>query len=255
MDMSLEKNVLIAESNGLQRKRIIEAVYAAAMELNVKVKIYRAVNTIRAAKILEQNDIDMLILNTVYQKMPNKELPGIRLVEWLRTVQKYSLLPVIFVSPDMEQRKYVFKELNCIGCQPFAFKDEVLEKILKKGLHYTTCRDAEKEVWLRSQTKLYPVRVKDILYIASGNREVKFFMRNGSLVEVAYRTLVDVKKKLESRYLLQCERGIIVNTAYIDRIEEKTIFLSAEDKEIGLNIGTSYKSAVEMAMMQKEILS
>ena len=255
MEMCLEKNVLIVENDNLQRKRITKIVYEAALKLNIKVKIYRAVNVSRAAKILEQNDIDMLILNTVYQKTKCKELPGIQLVEWLRTVEKYVLLPVIFVTPNMEQRDYIFKELDCIGCQPYGFRDEALEKILIKGLHYKTCRDAEKEFCLRSKTKLYPVCMNNILYIESEKRAVKFWMWDGSAVEVAYRTLTDVKEKLKSRYLLQCERGIIVNTAYIDRMEDKTIFLSGQKQTIELNIGTKYRKALKMAMMQKEILT
>ena len=250
----MEKNVLIAESDSLQRKRITKIVCEAALKLNIKVKIYRAVNATRAAKVLEQNDIDMLILNTVYQDTRYKELPGIRLVEELRTLEKYVLLPVIFVTPNLEQRDYIFKELDCIGCQPYAFEDETLEKILLRGLHYKTCRDAEKEFYIKSKTKLYPVCMNDILYIESGKREVKFCMWDGTIVEVAYLTLAEVKEKLKSRYLLQCERSIIVNTTYITAIEEKTIFLAGQKQTIGLNIGTRYRNAVKMVMMQKEIL-
>lgn len=245
MEIYLEKFVLIVESDSRQRKRIADRVYAAAGELSIKVKIYNAVNAVRAAKILEQKDIDLLILNTVYQGMSVEELPGIHLVESLRKVEKYIPLPVIFVSSKMEQREYAFTELNSIGYQSFVFDEKMLEKNIRKGFCHTTERDREKQILLKSETMLYPVCIKDIIYIEKENKGVRFLLQDGSILMVSYRTLSDVKEKIKSRNLLQCGRNTIINTEYIEKIEDNVIFLFAGNKTIKKNVGTRYRSAVK----------
>lgn len=245
----MEKNVLIIESDGRQREKIAKRVYVAAAELSVKVKIYKAVNAARGAKILEQTDIDLLILNTVYHGMSAQELPGIYLVESLRKVEKYIPLPVVFVSSTMEAWQYAFTELNCLGYQPYVFDDEMLEKNLKKGLHHTTRRDREKQILLKNETMLYPVHIKDIIYIEKADRGVRFWMQDGSMLKGSYRSLSDAKEKIKSRYLLQCGRNIIINTAYVDKIEDKTVLLSVGDQAIRLNIGTRYRNAVKTTVL------
>ena len=68
----MEKNILIAEANDRQRLKITKAVSAVAAKAGVSVKIYKAVNAVRAMRILEKNNIDILILNTGYRKTDRK---------------------------------------------------------------------------------------------------------------------------------------------------------------------------------------
>ena len=127
----MEKNILIAEANDRQRLKITKAVSAVAAKAGVSVKIYKAVNAVRAMRILEKNNIDMLILNTGYRKNGPEDLSGIRLVEELRKREKYMLLPVIFLLNHREIREYVFDGLKSMGCLPYEFKNEELDKIIE----------------------------------------------------------------------------------------------------------------------------
>lgn len=245
----MEKNILIVDSDSRQRLRIAKVVHWAAAESNTRVKIYKAVNTGRAARILEQYDIDMLLLNTNFQRDFLEELPGIRLVEELRRREKYMFLPVIFISSREEMRKYAFAELNCLGYQPYEFDGETLEKVIKKGLYHTTRRDRDVELCLKAKSILYPVRVKDIIYIESQNKELLFWLKDGSVVRGSYRTLLDINTKIKNRSFLQCGRDTIINREYVEKADEKTVYLKNGEKSICVNIGVRYRNAVKAAIL------
>ena len=245
----MEKNILIVDSDSQQRLRIAKAVFSAAADSNVKVKIYKAVNTKRAAKNLEQYDIDMLILNTDYDEMFSEESSGIQLVETLRKNEKYMFLPVVFVTFREELRKYAFTELNCLGYHSYEFDDEGLEKTIRKGLYHTTRRDREAKLCLKVKSVLYPVRVKDIIYIESKNKELLFWLKDGSGMTVSHRTLLDVKEKIPNRCMLQCGRDTIINREYVEKVGEKTVFLRNGDETIYLNVGVTYKNVLKKMIL------
>ena len=249
MEMCREKQVLIADNDRGRQKRIVDRVYAAAAEVNMKVKVYIAFSAERAFHILEKKDIDLLVLNTVYGNEKSRKVSGVRLVERIRKVEKYASLPVVFVSSSAQWKRYSFTELNCIGYQPLSFDNVKLEKILKKGLHHTTTRDREKSLLLKTKKLLYPICVKDIAYVEAESRMLHFGLRDGSVIEVPYRTLMDVKEKINSRSLIQCARNIIINTDYVVDTEGKEVFLSVGDKIKRVDIGIKFRKNVKMALL------
>lgn len=245
----MEKNILIAEANDRQRLKITKAVSAVAAKAGVSVKIYKAVNAVRAMRILEKNNIDMLILNTGYRKNGPEDLSGIRLVEELRKREKYMLLPVIFISNRREMREYIFDGLNSLGCLPYEFENEALDKLIEKSLHYTTARDEKVELYLKDKSTLYPVLVKDIVYIKTHMKGLRFQLQNGRVITVMNRTLVDVKRKLKNQCLLQCGRNIIVNRNYINSFHKDTLTLVSGGETICMHISDGYQS-----ILRKELL-
>ena len=245
----MEKNILIAEANDRQRLKITRAVSAVAAKAGVSMKIYKAVNAVRAMRILEKNNIDMLILNTGYRKNGPEDLSGIRLVEELRKREKYMLLPVIFISNCREMREYIFDGLNSLGCLPYEFENEVLDKLIEKSLHYTTARDEKVELYLKDKSTLYPVLVKDIVYIKTHRKGLCFQLQSGRAITVMNRTLVDVKRKLKNQYLLQCGRNIIVNRNYINSFHKDTLTLVSGGETICMHISNGYQG-----VLRKELL-
>lgn len=240
----LEKNILIVDSDSRQRLKIAKAVLQASEKEKTGVKIYKAVNTARAFVLLEKYDMDMLILNTDYQKAYAQEISGIRLVEELRLTEKYLFLPVIFLSKREGMRKYAYAELNCLGYQKCDFDSAILVRTIGKGLHYTTQRREERKFYLKEKQILYPVQIKDILYIEMQDRKLRFYLKDRSILKITERRLMDAKEKLGNGCLLQCSRETLVNRDYIEKIDGKNVILKNGTDLIRLNMGKSYRNSV-----------
>ena len=245
----MEKNILIVDRSSRQRSKISKVVLRHAGQSGVSVKIKYAVNPVRAMRILETNDIDMMILNVVYKKNGQEELSGIFLVEELRKWEKYVLLPVIFIGNCPKMREYAFDELNCFGYQPYEFNEEALVKLIRKGLHYKTVRDENVEVYVKDKTVFYPIRVKDIIYIKKYMNGLCFQLQNGNAVTIMSRTIADVKRKLKNRYLLQCARDTVVNRDYIETLDKESLTLRSGKEAIRIPISRGY-----LRILRKELM-
>lgn len=245
----MEKNILIVDADDRQRSKITRIAREAVDESNVKAKFYQAVNATRAERILEQNDIDLLIFTMACQRAEKESLSGICLVEKLRKIEKYMFLPVIFVSSQKEMRQYAFTELNCLGYLSYEFDKERLGKIIKKGLHHTTSRERDKELYLKTDSILHPIRIKDIVYIESQKRGIQFNLRDGTSLHFPYRSLRDVNEIIGNRCLLQCGRNIIVNREYIDKANEKEVCLVNGEETISLQVGVTYRNVMKVVSL------
>ena len=118
----MDKRILIVNCGNKQTERIAGLVLEAAAKEDKTIKLYIARNITEAESLLNDDDIDILILDAVYKKEKQEEYLGISLVEELREMDKYVLVPVIFITSAVEMREHAYKELNCLSFLPEAFE-------------------------------------------------------------------------------------------------------------------------------------
>ncbi len=240
----MKKRVLIVDSYEEQIKRIAQEVRVAAGQARECIKIYTAQNIEEAVTIVDQSDIDLLILDTVYKGTSKQEKPGIRWVEQLRKTEKYIPLPIIFITSLKEQEKYAYIELNCMGYFSRDFESENLQKVLKKALHYFTPMEEERHIFVKQRSIVYPVKIKDIVYVEAGNRLVFLYLNDGTKLEIPYISLNVILNMTRCKSIIQCSKYNLVNTYYIEKVEryrhDMVLYLEKGD----LKVGRKYMKAV-----------
>lgn len=245
----MKKQILIVDSEDRQLHRIEKVLQDAAEEIGVKIEIHTA-NTIAEADLfLQEYDIDTLILDTVYRGFKFGEYQGIKWVEEIRKIDRYVLLPVIFIASVGEPREYAYTELNCLGFLPRVFDTDQLMKVLRKALYYTTYRDEENYVLPKKRGMLYPIKVKDIVYVEMADRLLHIYMLNEEMLEIPHQSMVDFAKEAESKSLVQCNKRMLVNKAYVSEVdlEKGHLLLMFKGEKQQLPIGKQYLEVVKKA--------
>ena len=248
---SLDKCILIVNCGNKQTERIAGLVLEAAAKEDKTIKLYIARNITEAESLLNDDDIDILILDAVYKKEKQEEYLGISLVEELREMDKYVLLPVIFITSAVEMREHAYKELNCLSFLPEAFEEDALLKVLRKALQYSTYRDEENYVLLRKSGMLYPIQVRDIVYVEMENRLLFIHLKDGRLLKVPHKTMQELYEEADAACLVQCNKSMLVNRAYVSEINLLKEYLVLRDTQIKIPIGYHYRDAVRQGFQQK----
>lgn len=244
----MKKRVLIVDSCEKQMKHIAYEVYEAAQEMSESVNIYTANSLEEAEHILNYIDMDLLILDTIYAGSPVEEKPGICWVEQLRTMEKYIPLPVIFITSQDEYWEYAYTELNCLGYFSRAFDQKKLRTVLKKGLHHRTQSDEEKYVYLKQKSMVYPVKIKDIVYVEAGNRLIHFYLNDGTELQIPRKTLGEVLEQTKCRSMIQCNKSTLVNMQYIEAAEHACSEIVLGLDMGSLQVGRKFRQPVETAL-------
>lgn len=109
------------------------------------------------------------------------------------------------------------------------FKDSVL-----KGL-----ADRDNEFLLRIDNIRYVIREEDFLYAKSGNRMLQVRMRDGNEFLVRQKPIRFILEQINTKQIIRCARGVLVNCGYIKKIDEESRQLCLVSGE-KLTIGSGY---------------
>lgn len=240
----MDKRVLIVDCGNKQTERIASLVLEAAAKEDKTIKLYTARNITEAERLLNDDDIDILILNAVYKKEMQEEYLGISWVEELRETDKYVLLPVIFITAAEEMREYAYKELNCLGFLPETFEEEELLRVLRKAFQYSTYRDEEKYILPRKNGMVYPIQVKNIVYVEVENRLLHIHLKDGIVIKIPHKTMQELYEEADSECLVQCNKSMLVNRAYVSEINILEQYLILKYNQEKIPIGYRYSDAV-----------
>lgn len=247
----MRKQVLVVDSDDRQIQRIVSVLRETALQSGNGLDIYVANTLDDADEVIEETDIDVLILDTVYKGMDLKEYPGIKWAEKVREKSKYALLPIVFVSSMAQPREYAYQEINCLGFLLRQFKAEDLHKVLTKAMYHTTQRDRDKNVLVRAQGIIYPIQIKDILYVEVLHRVLYIYQTNGEVLEMPHKPLRDFQMEVDSKCLIQCSKSMLLNTLYVDKLDSKEGLVSLKQDDIRLLVGKKYLPMVQKALHRK----
>lgn len=247
----MRKQILIVDSDDRQIQRIAGVLKETALQSGKELDIF-TVNTLdEAQEIMEEIDIDVLILDTVYKGLALDEHPGIKWAQKVRERQKYVPLPIVFVSSVEEPCVYAYREINCLGFLPRKFKREDLHRVLTKAMFHTTQREGDKNFCVRAQGMIYPIRIKDILYVEVWNRVLYIYQINGGVLEMSHKPLRDFQIEADSKCLIQCNKSMLLNTLYVEQLDSKEGRVLLKQDDIQLLVGKKYLSMVQKALRRR----
>ena len=238
----MKKTVLIIEDDAEQQS-MLEHLVKATSEDTI---IYTAANTVEAYKILMENTIDVFLVDIILDTKRPGDTSGVLLVEKLRTIPKYMFTPVIFITSLEDPTMYAYTDLNCLGYIEKPYDIGRVKKMVERALNYTTYRKEEVSLSFRRDGILYPVKVKDIVYMESIRHIMYIHLANGSCLEIPYKTCKQVLTEADTQCLVQCSRNTLVNKEYIQSVDIPNKYIILKNKMGMVDIGVTFKKKVLM---------
>ncbi len=244
----MRKQVLIVDSDDRQIQRIAVVLKETVMQFGKRMDIYTSNTLQEAQEIMNEEEIDVLILDTVYKENDLEEYPGIEWAKSVRKEKRYVSLPIVFISSVLKPRMCAYREINCLGFLPRKFKVEELRRVLEKAMYHRNQREAEKEFFVRAQGIIYPIQIKDILYVEVMNRVLYIYKINGEVLEMLHKPLRDFQIEADSKCLIQCNKSILLNTLYVEQLDSKDGMVVLKQDDIRLLVGKKYLPTVQKAL-------
>ena len=236
----MKKTVLIIEDE-MEQLNVLKQLVQAAGE---NAEVYTASDVTHAYEILMEKSIDVFLVDIILDTTRPGDTAGVRLVERIRKIPKYMFTPVIFVTSLEDPTMYAYTDLNCMGYIEKPFEPERIIKLVEKALNYTTAREKEISITFRKDGILYPVRLKEIVYMESQNHVIHVHLRDGSELEIPYKTCKQILQETDEGSLLQCSRSTIVNREYVQGVDVPNRYLMLKEGFGMLDIGGRYKKKI-----------
>lgn len=234
----MKKKVLIIEDDSEQIKMLKQLI----MEINGNTEVYMAENVACAYQLMLEKTIDVFLVDIILDKEKPGDASGIRLVEKLRQIPKYYFTPVIFVTSMEDQEMHAYRNLNCFGYIEKPYDPVQVKEKVERALHYTTEREKDVTLPLKKDNILYPVKLKDIVYMESVRHTMHIHLTNGEVLPIPYITCKRILEEADTAdSLLPCARGVLVNREYVYGIDLTNKYLMLKDNYGMITMGGKYK--------------
>lgn len=198
----------------------------------------------KAYKVLLEQTVDIFIVSIVLSGSDVSGTEGLHFVSCIRELPKYILTPVILFSSLQDPQLYAYEELNCHGYLSKPCSGDKLKKLLEEVSHFRTQRNTGKTLVFRKNRLLYPILIKDIVYIVRENGIAKVNMVNGDTLEVPYLTCTKILNEAGDDRLFMCNRSTIINRDYVYAVDPTNSFVILREKRGMFDIGTRYRAGV-----------
>ncbi|WHH57656.1 LytTR family DNA-binding domain-containing protein [Petroclostridium sp. X23] len=204
-------NILIVEDEELARRNLSRMLTS----LNGNIKILEASTGKEAIQLLKQTDIDLFFLDI---QLP--DMSGLKVAETIRSISKYQLAYVVFITTHVQYQLEAFKKYHCYDYieKPYTKKEvlEVAERLIR-GVQKIP--PVEKQVCFELRDFILRIRIDDILFIESQGKNcvIHTNTRLYTIPNIAMKKMLD---KLQRETFMQTHKSYIINTGSVDRIDK-----------------------------------
>lgn len=237
----MRRTVLYLDTEEARIGRVLDIV-ASTLEYSDTIHV-RSVN--EAYRVLLERTIDIFIINITLKASRVSDLEGLNLVSCIREIPKYVLTPVIVLSSLQDPQLYVYEELNCLGYLSKTFPSDKLVELLQKASYFKTKRTQDKTLVFKKKRAIYPVLIKNIVYMVRENGITSVHLADGEVLEFPYVSYSKLLYDADDNGLFMCNRSTIVNKDYVYAVDMTSCFVTLRDKRGMLDIGLKYRTGVK----------
>lgn len=224
-------NLLIVEDEALVANGLAKMVRSINNDIEVSITGY-AQEALNYAKNI---NYDAFLLD-----IQLKDYSGFELAKEIRSIDYYKLTPIIFITAIPTRELVAFKEIHCYDYIIKPFKEREVKNALETIINYGIKKDKK-----RAELKL---KQKDYHYIIAQDEIVHIESRYGKVIITTIKEQIDLPRytlkglmdNLTDNFI-QCHRGYIVNTDYIEKVDKSDYNIYLKGIEFPIPIGRKYK--------------
>lgn len=230
------KKVLVLEDD----HATLEAIEKLIHEMDENVLVYKITTLSEAYQTAVEHDITLFIVDIMLDNSIRNDVSGLVFVEKIREIEKYAFVPVIFITALVDPELHAYRKLHCYGYieKPLLVKET--KQLINQALKFQVPQKEEGTAYFRKDGIIYAVDKKDIIYTKSHGGKVTVMTGKDELV-VYYRNCKEILKELDSDNFIQCNRGTIVNKAFINSIDFVNRIITLKNNYGILEISTKMK--------------
>ncbi|MBZ4646453.1 MAG: two-component system, LytTR family, response regulator [Petroclostridium sp.] len=204
-------NILIVEDEQIARTNLARMLQS----LSEEIKILEASTGKEAIQLLKQTHINLFFLDI---QLP--DISGLKVAETIRSIPKYELTYIVFVTAHVQYQLEAFKKYHCYDYieKPYTKEDvlKVAERLIR-GVQ--SIPPAEKAICFELRDFILKIRTDDILFIESRGRNcvIHTSSRLYTIPNIAMKKMLD---KLADETFIQTHKSYIVNIKSVERIDK-----------------------------------
>lgn len=202
-------NILIVEDDE-QTQLLLSCL---VKEVSNFVNVYTTDSVKGAKEILVNNIIDIFLLD-----IQLVDGMGLDLAIYIRSIDKYIMTPIVFITAVLTREFLAFKELHCYDYIIKPFNNDDIKRVLSTLLKYGVANPKNETLKINQKNIIYNFDLKDVIYLESSSKKIYIKTIEGKQ-EISSYTIKKLLKLLPNNFI-QCHRAYVINKNYLKLIDK-----------------------------------
>ncbi len=238
----MKRTVLYVDTEETRISRVLDII-TDTLEYSDAIHV-KSLN--EAYRVLLERTIDIFVINITPSESKGTYMEGVHFISCIREIPRYFLAPVIILSSLQDPRMYAYEHLHCLGYLSKTFPREKMVELLKKASHYKAKRPEDRTIVFQKNRAMYPIPVKDIVYMVRENGITRVHLADGEILEMPYVSYSRLLGNADDNRLFMCNRSTIVNREYVYAVDPTNCFVMLRGERGMLDIGLKYRMGINL---------
>lgn len=240
------KRILILEDEALIRNMVKQLIE----ESEVKADVYDFDNVKEAYQCALEKQIDCFIADIILDTKTPGDTSGLKFVESIRKIKKYTLTPVIMLTSLQDMKYCTYDVFHVYSFVEKPFAPERLKHLIEECFGGEKA-EAEKHLFFHVDGIIMTVELKDFVYAEKQNRGMLIHTNQHGVLKVSYKTLKALLEEAACDDLIQCSRFCVVNRNYIESYDSVNCMIQLKNNHGLIDVGGRYKRVLEEGYFRK----
>lgn len=225
------KTVLIVED----QQNIQNELENIIMSIDPSLQVIKTGYSKEALRIAKETTIDVFLLD-----IQLFDYSGMELAEQLRSIDKYLLVPFIFITAIPTQEVMAYKKIHCYDYIVKPFSAQEAKSIIAPIINHFIQLDVPQNNVLQLKQKgvTYNFRQNEIVFIEARNRRL-FITTIHETASFSNYTLTSIENDLQNSFL-RCHKGFIINCDYVHKINHVAQEIVMKPSNYRIPLGRKY---------------
>ncbi len=197
-----------------------------------------------AYMLAQQEKVDLFILDIQLE-----DYKGTSLAAQLRSLPEYKYTPIIFESALAGEELSAYRDVKCYGFLVKPYMEAEFRTVFCDAMGLSAhLRQEKKHIQIEQKQFILDYPISEIVYVEAFGKKLTIHTRNAlsGMKEdvISGYTLVRLLQMIDDPKVVQCHKSILVNTAYIDRIDKVGKEITLKGFAEKLPVGNKYQSAL-----------
>jgi DNA-binding LytR/AlgR family response regulator len=222
-------NCIIIDDDKLSR-RVIEELINKTESLTLAGSFSNAVDAINYLK--QQDTVELIFLDI--------EMPEMSGIDFLDTIK--STPQIIIVSSKGKYALDAFEyDVTDYLLKPVTYARfyKAVDKVMNRAQRASLSASGKDEIFIKKNSSLVKLKYDDILYVEALENYVIFNTYHDKFT--IHFTIKAVELKLPVKKFARVQRSFIINTNYINEIDDNAIIIKTAEGSKSIPIGKSYR--------------
>lgn len=235
------KTILILEDE----TDILNYLKRIAQDLQIKSNVMAFGNVKDAYQCLMEKDIDLFVIDIILDKSIPGDTSGLKFVDNIRRVARYSFTPVIFVTSLEDSKLYTYEKLHCYSFVEKPFDMENVRLLMEQCLGFPGTTEHRKTLYYRKDGVVLAVDREDIIYAEAWKHKLRMRTIYEDEIVIPGSSLIKFIEDVNSTDFIRCSRHTVVNKKYIRNVDITNGMIGLKKGYGSVEIGVTYKKQIK----------